>query len=372
MSTPTQRANPYRSFDPLQQSQPTGATLNPEQPWVAEASPPLSPGSYERLTRSIVSEHRRIQRERDPRYRPPAQMQRSGHSWKLPVTIMGTVLFAGAASYYAIDRIWLQKMWSSNMGDQIIQLAAVSTDQKKRNPADPRLVADGAVMESNDEILIGAVAEGPVQGANAVISGLTAGTTLSHGTPWGSTGWIVPAGELAETVIRPPQGFKGTMEYSVTLKRADNTVIDQKNIRLDWNPKEEAAAAATTIQPKPVQTTSIPRTPAFAPVERTPASPPPLEMDAEEVALLLKRGERMLMSGDLAGARLLFRRAAEAKSSDAAYALAATYDPVVLKRLGVIGVGPDIARARDWYEKAREYGSKEAPKRLEELVSLGR
>ncbi len=370
MSTPTHRPYPQHT-DPLQPQQTAGAPFATEQPWIAEGSPPLSPGSYDRLSRSIISEHRRIQRERDPRQRPlPPVHVPNANNWRIPLAIFGTVLFAGAASYYAIDRIWLQKMWSSSMGDQIIQLAAVSADKKKRNPADPRLVADGAVMESNDEILVGAVAEGPVEGANAIISGLAPGTVLSNGTPWGATGWIVTAGELSQTTIRPPKDYKGVMEYSVTLKRADNTVIDQKNIRLDWNPKEETPGTASQLQPKPVQTTSIPRIAAPAPAQ--PAAPPAPEMDPEELALLLKRGEKMLMSGDLAGARLLFKRAAEAKSSDAAYALAATYDPIVLRKLGVLGPGPDIAKARDWYEKAKEYGSKEAPKRLEELVSLGR
>jgi hypothetical protein len=368
MSTPAYRSHPPQS-DAHQPQQTFSATFAPEQPWIPEGSPPLSPGSYDRLARSIVSEHRRLQRERDPRLRPlpPVQAQKPA-GWKLPVTIVGTVLFAGAASYYALDKIWLQKMWSSSMGDQIIQLAASTADGKRRNPADPRLVADGAVMESDDEILVGAVAEGPVEGASAVISGLAPGSLLSNGTPWGATGWLLPAAELAQTTIRPPQNFKGTMEYSVTLKRADNTVIDQKNIRLDWNPKTETVVARADLQPVKVQTTTIPR----AQTEQAPPAPPPAEMAAEEVALILKRGEKMLMSGDLAGARLLFRRAADARSADAAYALAATYDPAVLKRLGVLGVGPDIARARDWYEKAREYGSKEAPKRLEELVSLGR
>lgn len=372
MSTPAHRSSSPLRNDETQQPQPQfGAAFALEQPWIAEGSPPLSPGSYDRLARSIVSEHRRIQRERDPRYRPvpPAYPAQQASGWKLPATIAGTVLFASAAAYYAVDKIWLQKVWSSSMGDQIIQLAATAT--QKRNPADPRLVSDGAVMESDEEILVGAVAEGPVDGASALITGLAPGTTLSHGTPWGATGWIVPAKDLSETTIRPPQNFKGQMDYTVTLKRADNTVIDQKSVRLDWAPKTESIVAKNDVHPVKVKTTSIAREQAPQTPPASPA-PPPVEMTAEEVALILKRGERMLMSGDLAGARLLFSRAADARNAEAAYALAATYDPAVLKRLGVLGVSPDIARARDWYEKAREYGSKEAPKRLEELVSLGR
>ena len=61
--------------------------------------------------------------------------------------------------------------------------------------------------------------------------------------------------------------------------------------------------------------------------------------------------------------------AAQAGDSGAALALASTYDPLVLQRLGERGLAPDIAMARFWYEKAKELGSKEAPERLEVLVS---
>jgi TPR repeat protein len=50
-------------------------------------------------------------------------------------------------------------------------------------------------------------------------------------------------------------------------------------------------------------------------------------------------------------------------------ALAGTYDPVELARLRVAGVQPDVALARQWYEKARELGAKEADERLRQLGS---
>ncbi|HEV3194320.1 MAG TPA: hypothetical protein VGY54_27650, partial [Polyangiaceae bacterium] len=74
---------------------------------------------------------------------------------------------------------------------------------------------------------------------------------------------------------------------------------------------------------------------------------------------------------DIAAARLVLRRAAEAHSAQAALALGGMYDPNVLKSLGVQGVEPDVAEARSWYEKAREYGSAEATQRLRVLVGQG-
>jgi TPR repeat protein len=66
------------------------------------------------------------------------------------------------------------------------------------------------------------------------------------------------------------------------------------------------------------------------------------------------------------------RRAAEARNAQAALALGATYDPGVLETLGIFGVSPDVAKARSWYEKARAYGSAEAPRRLDLLATRER
>jgi hypothetical protein len=47
---------------------------------------------------------------------------------------------------------------------------------------------------------------------------------------------------------------------------------------------------------------------------------------------------------------------AEACDTDAAFALAATYDPTMLRKLGSRALAPDIAMARAWYEKSGEVG----------------
>jgi len=51
--------------------------------------------------------------------------------------------------------------------------------------------------------------------------------------------------------------------------------------------------------------------------------------------------------------------------------LAGTYDPLVLGKLGVYGFTPDVAAARHWYQKAAEFGSREASARLDSLSSTG-
>lgn len=103
-----------------------------------------------------------------------------------------------------------------------------------------------------------------------------------------------------------------------------------------------------------------------------PAAPiPSRSLDAEEIAGLLKRGEDFFNNGDFAAARLMFQRVAETGHARGALLLAATYDPLVLQRLGAYAFAADIAKARAWYEKARDYGSAEAPRRLEMLAKSG-
>jgi hypothetical protein len=123
-----------------------------------------------------------------------------------------------------------------------------------------------------------------------------------------------------------------------------------------------AAAAATA--PLASRVESAPAI-AAAPAEKPPELRP---LDRDEVAGLVKRGEALLAEGDIASARLLLRRAAEAGDGTAALALAGTYDRVELAKLKVIGVVHDHVQAKAWYTKALEHGSAEAARRLQQLA----
>jgi hypothetical protein len=92
-------------------------------------------------------------------------------------------------------------------------------------------------------------------------------------------------------------------------------------------------------------------------------------LDPEDIKRLIKQGEQFAATGDLVTARLVFQRAAEAGDATAALAMGASYDPIVLAKLGFWGIRADVAKARSWYEKAKEFGSSEAPRRLELLAS---
>ena len=206
--------------------------------------------------------------------------------------------------------------------------------------------------------------------AALLISGLPFGSTISTGVSMGGDNWLLSASELSNAAVRPPPGFVGAIDLAIELRLADDTVADRQSLRLTWVGTPETApaitAAPTTAVTAPVGTPSI-----GSPNSQA-ASAPLRRLDREEIADLLKRGEEFMAAGNLSLARLPLRRAAEAGDPQAAFALATTYDPMLLGTRGVIGVVPDIAMARAWYEKAKEFGSAGASLRLEVLASPDR
>jgi hypothetical protein len=125
-------------------------------------------------------------------------------------------------------------------------------------------------------------------------------------------------------------------------------------------PFPAASVDAIAVTPVPAQTIA----PAPAQPASRPDNRPALRLESDELEMLVKRGNEFIANGDLAAARLLLRRAAEAGSAEAALALGATFDPVVMQRLGAIGTTPDITQARQWYQRAAELGSSAASQRL--------
>jgi hypothetical protein len=91
-------------------------------------------------------------------------------------------------------------------------------------------------------------------------------------------------------------------------------------------------------------------------------------LEPEEIDVLLEQGERFIAAGDIVTARLIFERAAKAENATAALALAAAYDPIVLTKLGVLGIDMDVEKARLWYRKAESLGSAQAVQQLRALA----
>lgn len=86
---------------------------------------------------------------------------------------------------------------------------------------------------------------------------------------------------------------------------------------------------------------------------------------------MMKRGAEFMANLNVGAARKIYQAAAEAGDPAAAFALAETYDPLVIVRLGAKGgIVANVALANRWYETAKRLGSPAAPERLNQLARL--
>src|SRR5258708_33081483 len=99
----------------------------------------------------------------------------------------------------------------------------------------------------------------------------------------------------------------------------------------------------------------------------SPTASPTRRIDPDELAMLMKRAKSLLASGDIPPARLLLERAADAQEPIAAFLLAQTYDPDVLRSRDARSITPDLESARTWYQKAAQLGSTDAQRRLAQM-----
>jgi hypothetical protein len=132
---------------------------------------------------------------------------------------------------------------------------------------------------------------------------------------------------------------------------------------------EEAAPARAETAPPAVAVSEERAPDRGAPAAQETSGVAPKTADVRDTKLLVDRGKQFFDVGDLVAARILFQRAANAGNASAAVAMGATYDPVVLAERGVRGVAADLDKARSWYEKAKDMGSPEGPRRLEMLAN---
>ncbi|MFC7541617.1 hypothetical protein ACFQU2_22110 [Siccirubricoccus deserti] len=77
------------------------------------------------------------------------------------------------------------------------------------------------------------------------------------------------------------------------------------------------------------------------------------------LAALMRRGDALLATGDVSGARRFYERAAEAGSAEAARAAGRTHDPAALAALGARGIRPDPQAAAAWYRRAEALAASE-------------
>jgi hypothetical protein len=121
----------------------------------------------------------------------------------------------------------------------------------------------------------------------------------------------------------------------------------------------DAVSIVTTLRAKPaIKPLDISPSPSSAELNSSPAPKlPTRQLSAEQVAVLLARGDDLVRRADINSGRLFYERAADAGNAEAALRLGASYDPAFLARVGLKGVRGDAAQAAQWYKRARDLGS---------------
>jgi hypothetical protein len=175
---------------------------------------------------------------------------------------------------------------------------------------------------------------------------------------------VLPAPSAAVQYYPSQPTDQGQLNKSSQLLPPENEAVGLRNATTTAatpTPEEVKAALQSALQGGAPQSAGD--------NERSIAADAVRHLDPKEIASSIKRANTLIASGDIAAARLVLQRPAEAGDAHAAMTLAETYDPAILKKLSVHGVMPDVTIARSWYEKAKKSGATEAIQRLEVLAS---
>ncbi len=272
-------------------------------------------------------------------------------------------------------------------------LSPQTTWQRLRSslfPASPPKPAPTLIVRNNSGYLnepleLGVSVDAPASGMTVTIRSMPASARLTAGRRVGANEWRVPAQDISHTSIIPPTDFVGEMDLSAELYTADGATLVTTFVRLTWASLQSDSAAVVvatrTAAPPPAAVAPAPPQPqAMAPPSQDAAAAdtpqaraePAQELSPNEVAALVRRAQELLASGDLQAARVLLKGAADAQNARAALLLAKTFDPITLRQLSTADPGPDLAQARNWYQRAKEWGSPEAQRQLDALASFPR
>jgi hypothetical protein len=123
-----------------------------------------------------------------------------------------------------------------------------------------------------------------------------------------------------------------------------------------------SAVALARMAPPDTATAQQAAKPSAAPPAVAQASSS--HLSAAEIGALLAHGNAAFRKGDIAAARLLFQRAADAGEGRAALGMGATYDPTFLRLSPLRILYGDPAEARTWYLHALVLGAAGAERRL--------
>ncbi|WP_271565287.1 hypothetical protein [Bradyrhizobium sp. CCBAU 11386] len=167
------------------------------------------------------------------------------------------------------------------------------------------------------------------------------------------------------------------LEKDLALARHDNDALVAKNSSAASQlattgqavREEPLAAPARPVQNQPIQDKPVQDKP-VQDQAIAPRSPGDAQLNPDkgmQVARLMARASLLLEQGDVGAARVVLEHVAGMGNAQATFALAETYDPLILPNFGTYGTRGDATKARDLYAQAEAGGIKEAKARFEAL-----
>ena len=179
---------------------------------------------------------------------------------------------------------------------------------------------------------------GSAQNLKIVVAGLATAASFNRGARSANDNWTLDPGQLAGLKLKLPAHAAG-QQLTVLLTTAAGVQLARLSPTIEIRPEIEPGLSLGKNE-----------------IE-------------DKVSVLLEHGKARIADGDVIGARMFFKKAAESGDSRAAMAMGATFDPNLFSSLQVQGMVPDVKAARHWYERAIDLGSKDAHDRLDKLNS---
>jgi TPR repeat protein len=280
-------------------------------------------------------------------------MERPKSSGSEPGTTKSSAVWHGKHAATAQPRLILASIIPSSPSEVALADPAPAPSTEVAHFAKPQLIQ----MKANVPFALAPLLS-LRQARYLLIRGLPNEATLSAGQRNPSGAWLVKEKDMAGLSLTMSGAAGG--DYPVEIYALGATSTPQARQRLLLR-VEEGPTPTTSFE------TSSPDSLFDMALAKTKPGGSPVSPDASPQ---MADAMRLLVDGDIAGARLLFEQLADQGESEAAYELARTFDPEALTELGVKDVQADRKLAVTWYERASETGNAKAAERLKILASL--
>ena len=168
-------------------------------------------------------------------FAPPSQL-RSRSKLAVCGGLIAIISSVAITAAIAIGEFQPADIWRQLGIHPTTELASWLSRPAQLNPeqAIPRLIVQSSRVSSGEPAPLGVALRGRAEGAVVIIKGLVPGMELSAGNAVGTDAWQLPATDLGDAWIAPPEGFVGSTHLVAELRLSDEKMADQQMIQIDW------------------------------------------------------------------------------------------------------------------------------------------